>query len=45
MQYLIKDKKGCRRLYDTMVGASEIIFINKWERETFLMMNYSAIIW
>ena len=38
-QNLIKDKKGCRRFYDTMVGASEIIFINKWEREIGYISN------
>ena len=38
-QNLIKDKKGCRRFYDTMVGASEFIFINKWEREIGYISN------
>ena len=32
-QNVIKDKKGCRRFYDTMVGASELMIVNKWERE------------
>ena len=38
-QNLIEDKKGCRRFYDSMVGASEIIFINKWEREIGYISN------
>ena len=33
IQNLIKDKKGCRRFYDTMIGAKEMTFFNKWERE------------
>lgn len=32
-QFLIKDKKGCRRFYDIMIRANEITVDNKWVRE------------
>ena len=33
MQQLFKDKKGCRRIYDIIVGANEFLPQSKWERE------------
>ena len=48
-QNVIKDKKGCRRFYDTMVGASELMIVNKWEREIGYipeedLLSYNAVI-
>lgn len=32
-QFLMKDKKGCRRIYDLMIKANETNLENKWVRE------------
>ena len=32
MQQLLKDKKGCRRMYDTMLSPKCFIHNNKWEQ-------------
>ena len=46
---MIKDKKGCRRFYDTTVGASELMIVNKWEHEIGYiseedLLSYNAVI-
>ena len=33
MQYLLKDKKGCRRMYDVMVPTKSIQESSRWERD------------
>lgn len=33
VQQLIKDRRGCRRLYDLMVDANTMILNEKWDRE------------
>ena len=33
MQFLLKDKKGCRRFYDLMTQSQKIKLTNKWMQE------------
>ena len=33
VQYLLKDKKGCRRMYDVMVPTKSILESSRWERD------------
>ena len=33
VQYLLKDKKGCRRMYDVMVPTKSIQESSRWERD------------
>ena len=42
VQLLIKDRRGCRRFYDLMVDANEMILNKKWDRE---IPNISAQDW
>ena len=43
VQLLIKDRRGCRRFYDLMVDANEMILNKKWDRE--IIPNISAQDW
>ena len=42
-QFLLKDKKGCRRLYDIMIRVYEMTFENKWEREIVILNEYDFV--
>ena len=42
-QFLLKDKKGCRRFYDIMIRANEITFENKWVREIGILNEYDFV--
>ena len=49
MQQIFKDKKGCRRIHDIIVGANEFLPHSKWEREIGVIteqqwMNYNNLL-
>ena len=42
-QFLLKDKKGCRRFYDIMIRAKDMTFENKWVREIGILNEYDFV--
>ena len=42
-QFLLKDKKGCRRFYDIMIRANDMTFENKWVREIGILNEYDFV--